>query len=299
MIDLCDIIVSMFKRFGITVLTILSLLLVFPVFAFEKPQAPSAPSKPIAPEVPAPPERTGLYDVPERPGMKVFVFAHPPRPTPPPKPDSSPNPSSSPSSSVAEAVLNSLVCNLSDPDSASTVAPAGWKIPTGNWTYMLNLSSVPSTVGQNNLDTIVKAGFNQYTLASGNKVNFLRGANTTINRAKLDTKNIISWGRTSSGTLGVTYIWYYPSTGLAVEVDTIMNNRYKWSWSNSNVCADNTSYDAQNIMTHELGHWLGLNDEYDTSAFGNNTMYGYGAMQEVKKNTLTTGDISGIGAIYP
>lgn len=282
MIDFYDIIVTMLKRSGITVLTILSLLFVFPAFALERPLTPTPPPKPMAPEVPAPPERTGLYDVPERPGMKVFVFAHPPKPTSPP----------------SDVVLSSLVCNLPDPDSASTVAPAGWKIPSGNWTYLLNLGSVPSTVGQNNLDTIVKAGFNQYSQASGNKVSFVRGANTSLNRARLDSKNIITWGRTSSGTLGVTYIWYYPQSGLAVEIDTIMNNKYKWSWSNSNVCADNTTYDAQNIMTHELGHWLGLNDEYDAGTFGNNTMFGYGAVQEVKKNTLTSGDISGIGAIY-
>lgn len=269
--------------------------------AIEKPIAPSAPSVPIAPsapsapEVPAPPDVSGVYEVPERPGMKVRVFAHPPKPTPPPAPGKTPKPSASPS--PITAVNNSLACGLADPDSSSVVGKAGWRIPLGSWGYQLNVSSVPSSVGQGNLETIVNAGFNQYTSASGNKVTFVKGANTSVSRARLDGRNIISWGRASSGTLGVTYIWYYTSTGLTAEIDTIMNNRYKWSWSNSNICADNSTYDAQNIMTHELGHWLGMDDEY-SSPFIDNTMYGYGAVKEVKKNTLTSGDISSVASIY-
>lgn len=282
----------MLRNISISALIFLGLVLVFPTFALEKPQAPTPPPRPVAPEVPAPPDVSGVFEVPERPGMKVRVFAHPAKPTPPPKPGASSDAKPSPT------VSNLLACGLTDPDSSSVTSPAGWKIPSGNWTYLLNLNSVPSTVGQNNLDTIVKAGFNQYASASGSLINFERGANTSVNRARLDGRNLISWGRASSGTLGVTYIWYYPSTGLAVEIDTIMNSRYKWTWSNSNSCADSATYDAQNIMTHELGHWLGLNDEYDAGAFGNNTMYGYGSVAEVKKNTLTTGDISGVASIY-
>lgn len=269
--------------------------------AVEKPVAPSAPSAPIAPsapaapEVPAPPDVSGVYEVPERPGMKVRVFAHPPKPTPPQTPGRTPKPSASPQPTAA--VNNSLACGLADPDSSSVVGKAGWRIPSGSWGYQLNVGSVPFSVGQGNLETIVNAGFNQYTSASGNKVTFAMGANTSVNRARLDGRNIISWGKASSGTLGVTYIWYYTSTGLTAEIDTIMNNRYKWSWSNSNVCADNLTYDAQNIMTHELGHWLGMDDEY-TSPFVNNTMFGYGAVKEVKKNTLTSGDISSVASIY-
>lgn len=287
---------SMFRNFALFIFVISFFIFIQTSYALEKPLSPTPPPRPGSPEVPAPPDVSGVYEVPERPGMKVRVFSHPARPTPPPKPggSSSPTPTPVPSASV----LNSLACGLSDPDSASVVASAGWKIPSGNWTYLLNSGSVPQTVGQNNLETIVRAGFSQYASASGSLVNFVRGANTSTNRARFDGKNIISWGRASSGTLGVTYVWYYPQTGLAVEIDTIMNNRYKWSWSNSNVCADNSTYDAQNIMTHELGHWLGLNDEYDAGAFSNNTMYGYGSINEVKKNTLTSGDVSGIQVIY-
>lgn len=269
--------------------------LLFPAFVFAAAK-PSAPDTPATPEVPAPPEVSGIFDVPERPGMKVRVFAHPARPDKPTAPGR--NPSPSPSASVKPVTSELLACGLQDPDSASVISKAGWKIPDGNITYLLNTSSVPLTVGKNNLQAIVKAGFDQYSQAMGGKVNFVKGSDTTLSRARLDGKNIITWGRASNGTLGVTYVWYYPSTGLTAEIDTVMNNRYNWSWSNSNVCADNKTYDAQNIMTHELGHWLGLADEYDQISFGNNTMFGYGSLGEVKKNTLTTGDISALSGIY-
>jgi hypothetical protein len=274
-------------------LIIVVLMFLSPGFvqAVEKPTPPPVPS---APEAPAPPDISGLYDVPERPGMKVKVFAHPAKPEKPQTPTKNP----SPSPSATPAVNPLLACNLSDPDSASVISKAGWRIPDGNITYLINTSSTPSTVGKSNVPAIIKAGFDQYNQATSGKVNFVRGDDTTINRARLDGKNIITWGRASSGTLGVTYVWYYPSTGLTAEIDTVMNNRYKWTWSNSNVCADNQTYDAQNIMTHELGHWLGLADEYNQASFGDNTMFGYGSVGEVKKNTLTTGDKSGVSSIY-
>lgn len=282
----------MHKRLAVFVFLITFLVFTGSAFAIVKPTPPPAPTAPPFPEIPAPPDISGVYEVPEKTGMKVRVFAHPAKPTPPPRPGTSPSPSPS------AAVSNLLVCGLTDPDSSSVVGKAGWRIPDGNITYLLNTSSVPSTVGSGNLAGIVKSGFDQYKSASFNKINFVQGSNTSANRARLDGKNIISWGRASSGTLGVTYVWYYPSTGLTAEIDTIMNNRYKWSFSNSLTCADNASYDAKNIMIHELGHWMGLDDEYNFADFGNNTLYGYGSLGEVKKSSLTAGDILGVGAIY-
>lgn len=223
------------------------------------------------------PAENGDYPDPDHPSIRVRVFAHPERPT---RDESS-----------------ALVCNLADPDSTDTIGATGWKLPSA-WTYNLNPSSVPSSVGGNNLATITANGFADWAAASGGKVAFTRGPNTNTDRQTYDQKNIIAWGRTSGSALGVTYVRYYPSTGQVVDVDTIMNKKWSWKWSNSNSCADPSAYDAENIMTHELGHWLGLTDEYD-AADQSATMYGYGSKGEVKKNTLTTGDTAGTAAIYP
>jgi len=58
------------------------------------------------------------------------------------------------------------------------------------------------------------------------------------------------------------------------------------------------TYDIQNIMTHEAGHWIMLSDLYNNkdSAL---TMYGYGSKGELKKDTLGYGDELGVERVYP
>jgi hypothetical protein len=220
------------------------------------------------------PEVDGVYDDPDFPGIKVRVLVHKEKP--------------------GKTSTGSLVCSL-DPDSSTAVHWAGWKLPS-TWVYNLNPSSVPTSVGGGNLETIAKNGFADWSAPTG--VTFNPGSNTTINRQAYDLKNIIAWGRAQGSALAVTYIRYYSSTGLVVDVDTIMNLKYPWKWANSSTCADSDAYDAENILTHEQGHWVGMNDEYNATSYQNATMYGYGSKGEVKKVTLTSGDVSGAAAIY-
>lgn len=220
------------------------------------------------------PEKNGDYQDPDHPGLRVRVFVHEPKQEKPTSTQSS-----------------LLVCSLPDPDSDALVPPAGWHLPS-TWTYTLNTISVPSSVGSGNLAAIATNAFGAW-MGATSKVSITKtGTDTNVNRAKYDGKNIIAWGRTSGSALAVTYTWYYKSNGLAAETDTIFNLKFPWTW---NTCSN--AYDAQNILTHETGHWMGLNDRY-TQDFVNNTMYGYGSKGEVKKDTLTTGDINGVIAVY-
>jgi hypothetical protein len=222
------------------------------------------------------PEEDGTYDVPGHPELKVRVFVHKANPGPAPTPV--------------------LQCKLNDPDSLAVVSEAGWKLPA-HFIYNLNPNNVSALVGSANWPLIAENSFNVWENAIHNKANVTRGTDTTIARKGLDGKNIVAWGSASGSALGVTYIWYYPATMEVVELDTIMNQKFVWTWSGSSTCAYTNSYDAQSILTHEIGHWFGLDDEY-TLNYVNNTMYGYGFKMDAKGDTLTNGDISGVSGIY-
>lgn len=222
------------------------------------------------------PEKNGDYADPIHPGVRVRVFVHE---------------GGRPASSSA------LVCN--DPNSESVTPSAGWHLPA-TVTYKLNAASAPSSVGSGNVSVFAATAFDQWASASVNKISFTYGGTTTANKQALDGQNIIAWGRTSGSALAVTYTRYYTATKEVADVDTIMNLKFSWNWSGgTTVCPANANaYDAQNILTHELGHWVGLDDTYAAS-FVDNTMYGYGAKGEIKKNTLTNGDVLGVQTIYP
>lgn len=113
---------------------------------------------------------------------------------------------------------------------------------------------------------------------------------TTKSAGKRDYYNVISWGAYRAGVIAVTYIWY--SGNQIIETDTRMNTFYKWSLS-----GEAGKMDVQNIMTHELGHWCGLNDLYSDADYWL-TMYGYSNYGETYKRTLGLGDVLGLEAVY-
>lgn len=245
------------------------------------------------------PEQAGIYNVPGNPHLRLRVFVYHGKPGNPGKPEGKGKPPSSPPSEACE------LTSSADPDSNAVVSGAGWSLPPV-WTYHLNVGSVPGSVGSANLATIAGNSFTAWLGADpsvGQAVVVVPGSDTSMNRAQFDGENIVAWGRTSGGALAVSYVWYNTTTHKAVEVDTIMNKKFSWEWSDPNTwpagqtCAYTGVYDAQNIMTHEFGHTFGLDDEY-ASAYTHNTMYGYGATSETKKDTLTSGDRVGVGALY-
>jgi len=110
--------------------------------------------------------------------------------------------------------------------------------------------------------------------------------------------NTISFGSYENpGVIGVTTVWGYftgpPSQREIVEAHILMNDDFEWG----DASVDNLLMDVQNIMTHELGHWAGMGDVYD-SAGSEETMYGYSTEGEIKKRDLYYGDIRGITEMY-
>lgn len=247
-------------------------------------------------EIYAVPQAEGTYDVPGRPDLKLKVTVYHG------KQDEVEKFARGDKSQPQAPVLSCMETAIADPDSESQVKLAGWKLPA-NWTYAVNTSSVPSSIGAGRAGELIGNAYAAWQTVLGSQVTFTRGANTRKVSAHMDGQNIVAWGTAENTALAVTYTWYYTDTGYAAEIDTVMNSKFAWSWSDpkswgeNQTCAYTGVYDAQDILTHELGHTVGLGDEYE-SPFVNNTMYGYGSTGETKKDTLTSGDISAATAIY-
>ena len=230
-------------------------------------------------------QSSGVYDVPGHPNLKVRIFTHFPK--------------------INFGKLPNLPsCNVSDPDSTKIVDQNPGTIPTGKWSYYINYSSAPSSISNNNLKSLVSKAFNAWQTKTdvGQKVIFSEaGSAKTTSYNPLDGKNVIAWGNIQSGAIAETAAVYDPDTGRMVETDTILNSNknIKWGWTPyaSTACPDTSKYDVQDVLTHEIGHWIGLRDEYDSS-YADNTMFGNAALGEIKKDTLTQGDRSAANIIY-
>jgi len=163
--------------------------------------------------------------------------------------------------------------------------PFKWKITANFWINPSNKYGLPAN---SVIEAIITAA-NTWDSQTSFQVFQYMGI-TTRTAGKFDGYNVISWGSYRVGVIAVTYIWYIDDT--IIETDTRLNTYYKWS-----LTGEPKKMDVQNIMTHEFGHWCGLDDLYGDSDYWL-TMYGYASYGEIYKRTLGFGDILGLQANY-
>jgi hypothetical protein len=94
----------------------------------------------------------------------------------------------------------------------------------------------------------------------------------------------------------VTTVWHRRSTGEILDVDLEVNEeRGPYGICPADGCNDERTVDLENVVTHELGHYLGLAHSTEPDA----TMYASAVAGETLKRTLSEDDRQGICAVYP
>ena len=114
-----------------------------------------------------------------------------------------------------------------------------------------------------------------------------------------DGKNEVMFGNIDgNSSIAVTIVWGIfrgPSWNRElVEWDMVLDQE-SFDWSAEALGVPN-KMDFQNIVTHELGHALGLSHPADSCL--EETMYRYADNEEINKRDLAAGDIAGVNALY-
>ena len=155
--------------------------------------------------------------------------------------------------------------------------------------YMVNPTGATEFDSQKIVD-LVKASTQTWDEETYAAVFSFQGT-TSATAGVRDGNNVVDWGSYSNnGVIAVTMIWSIGNR--IVETDLRMNTHYIWS-----LTAEKEKMDIQSILTHEFGHWAGLNDLYKNKDYWL-TMYGYADYGQDWKQTLGLGDINGLIAVY-
>lgn len=115
-----------------------------------------------------------------------------------------------------------------------------------------------------------------------------------------DSFNLIVWRETTNwknydpSFVAVTSTSFFVYSGEIIDADIEVNG-YDYTFS---IAGQPNTMDIQNTLTHEMGHCIGLADEYDIADY-EATMYFQADYRETKKRDLSQDDINGLCTIYP
>ncbi|MHC4676248.1 MAG: matrixin family metalloprotease, partial [Planctomycetota bacterium] len=144
--------------------------------------------------------------------------------------------------------------------------------------------------------------FDTWSAASSSTVSFTYDGTTAVSTQANDGENVIIWvtedGNWSHGSNVAAYTTTYVNAstgrilGFDMEINATPSRTATHPWSASGEAG---KMDLQNMITHEVGHVIGLDHVDDPSA----TMYPTMSLGEINKRSLETDDVNGVSFLYP
>lgn len=166
----------------------------------------------------------------------------------------------------------------------------GIRWPAAAVTYDLLTGTIPAGLSSGAVASAVQAALDAWTDADTDGDATNAPAFSDSGATDPDTVGWASLGTT--GIVAATSVSYLPASKTITGFDLTFNSDLAWSATGA---AD--TFDVRNVGTHEAGHAFGM-DHVSAPKDGLETMYRLTAEQEVLKQTLCTGDVAGIQALY-
>jgi hypothetical protein len=161
--------------------------------------------------------------------------------------------------------------------------------------FWINDRGSPQILNGSDFDAIF-ASFHTWENIPSADIRFDYRGTTPVATVGRDGMNIVSFIDNStplgSSTIAATFS-YYRVQGTEVfsdESDIIFSPTLQYSTS-----GETNKFDIQSVLTHEIGHLLGL----DHSGLLSSVMVPFGATGQVHQRTLAYDDIAGVSEIYP
>lgn len=141
----------------------------------------------------------------------------------------------------------------------------------------------------------IRAAFSSWTIA-GMPINIHFTESNSAVAEQSDGQNVVTWvtsdWKYGKEVVAMTIAMYGQSTGIVSETDIVLNARdHQWTDSPTANCS---SFDIQNVMTHEAGHFFGLGHEPSRP---DSAMFPTTPTGEISKRKLSDDDLAGIQAI--
>lgn len=186
--------------------------------------------------------------------------------------------------------------------------PIGIRWPTRTITYRINDKGSadinPPNALNDTLRQAVRESFSPWNNAACSDLTMVEGATTSeegigfsCDIGEENNLNLIvwreDWSYNSNMIYALTSVTFNPKTGIIRDADIEFNNEaFTFTVTDD---PNQVQVDIRNTLTHEVGHFLGL-DHVDTLSA---TMYGMAPIGELQKRDLGQDDLAGICAIYP
>ena len=140
-------------------------------------------------------------------------------------------------------------------------------------------------------EAAIQAGLNAWSTQAGSSFRYNYGGRVNDTSTGNDGRNVVIFRNASGGgALATTYSWWSGSS--LVDSDVIVWDGDYTFFTGTSGCSGGAY--LEDVLTHELGHALGLNHSSDTAA----TMYPSLSWCSMDMRTLAADDMAGAQALY-